>query len=63
MLPDQKRFYTRGTLTSIRIPRLAKNQTLCRLSGLPESLEKKEMVNYLSCIEGKGVGKHINCSA
>ena len=47
-----KRFYTRGALTSIRIPGLAKIPYLYRdwLRGY-----------YLSCIEGKGVGKEIHC--
>ena len=46
----QKRFYTRGTLRSIRITRLAKIATLyCEwLRSL-----KKKRVTYLSCTEGK----------
>ena len=44
---------------SKRIPRLAKISTLYR--DWLRSLVK--MVNYLSCIEGKGGGKYIHYSA
>ena len=56
----QKRFYTRGTLTSTRIPRLAFIPIL--YTDWMRSL-KLERVNYLICIEGKGDGKDIHCSA
>ena len=50
----KKRFYTRGTLRSKRISRLAKILTLY---GDWLRCLKKERVNYLSCINGKGVVK------
>ena len=56
----QKRLYTRGTLRSIRIPRLAKIPTLC-LDWL-RSL-KKEMGRFLSCTDGMGGGKDNHCNA
>ena len=44
--PHQKRFYTRGTLRSIRILKLA---TIYR-----DWLRNQKKVNYFSCIEWKG---------
>ena len=57
----QKRFYTRGTLTSIRISQLAKLITTLYRVGWDPWNKKKD--NYLSCIEGKGGGKDIHCVA
>ena len=56
----QKRFYTRRTFRGINISRLDKIPILYR--GWPRSLIYKS-VNYLSCIEGKGSLKDIQCSA
>ena len=50
----RKRFYTSGTLGSIRISILAKIPTFIVISWDPWS---KKGVNYLSCIERKGVVK------
>ena len=50
---NKKRFYTRRTLRSFRILRLAKSQTLILIGWYPWS---KKRVNYLSCIEGKVEG-------
>ena len=55
----QKRFYTRGTLRRIRIPRLAKIPTLYR--NWLRSLKQKRVHN-LSCLKDKGGGKDIYCS-
>ena len=56
----EKRFYTRGTLTSKGFPNWLKFQPFFMVGWDPWS---KKMVNYLSCIEGKGCGKDIQCSA
>ena len=56
---DQKRFYNRETIRSIRISRLAKIPTLYR--GRDPWI--KNRVNYWCCIEGKGRLKDIHCSA
>ena len=52
-----KRFYTRGTLRGMRISRFAKIPTLYHDWREPWI---KKMVNYLSCIEGKGGLKDIH---
>ena len=55
----EKRFYTRGTLRSIRIRRLAKSKPFIMIGSDPWS---KKRVNYLSCREGKRGGKDIHCT-
>ena len=54
-LVKQKRFYTRGTLSSIRISRLAIISILYRVIDWDPRIKKKGY--YLSCLEGKGVWK------
>ena len=54
----EKRFYTRGTLKSIRISRLAKTPTLYYRYWLKSLiLEKGWLFRYFSCIKEKGVVK------
>ena len=59
----QKRFYTRGTLRSIRISRLATVPTLEPSIMIGWDPWSKKSVIYLSRIEGKGVGKEIHWNA